>query len=243
MAQPKDDARPLPALASAKSANGSLADVAGLWLPWLSAGAVAIVLGYVMHTALGEPSWQLYQLLYLDGEANLVSWFGSFLWAVAALTACELAVRTGASDRRISRTWRALAALMVLLSCDEVAMLHERWSEMISRRLLGGQLWLPEAHWVLLFGPVILLALVWLGWRLRQALGDSVVARRRLLLGAVLFVGGAMGVEVLLNAIPLSAPKWLFQMQIIIEEAMEMAGALYILAGLAAHQQRLQGRR
>lgn len=211
------------------------------WLPWLGAGAVAIVLAYVIHTALGEPSWQLYQLLYLDGEANLVSWFGSLLWAVAALTAYELAVRTSARHRRIGRTWRAVAALSLFLSCDEVAMLHERWSEMISRRVWGGRLWLPEAHWVVLFGPFILLTLLWLGWRMHQALGDSVAARRRLLLGAGLFVGGAIGVELWINAIPLTAPKWLFQAQLVIEESLEMAGALCIVAGLAAHQQKLRG--
>ena len=240
MARP-DDAQPPLALVSAKSANDPVAGIAERWLPWLSAGAVAIVLAYVIHTALGEPSWQLYQLLYLDGEANLVSWFGSFLWAVAALAAYDLAVRTGASDRGVGRTWRILTALLIFLSCDEVATLHERWSEMLSRHVWGGQLWLPEAHWVLLFGPFILLTFVRLGWRLRRALGGSVVARRRLLLGAVLFAGGAMGVEMLLNAIPLSAPKWLFQAQIVIEEAMEMAGALCVVAGLSAHQQRVQG--
>jgi hypothetical protein len=71
------------------------------------------------------------ELLRLDAEANLPTWFSSLQFALAGAACLAVAV----ARRRASWPWGLLGALMVLLSLDEVATLHERLSAQVGGTL------------------------------------------------------------------------------------------------------------
>ncbi len=224
---------------SAASHSGTAALLETLVTP-LGVAAVIIIVLHVLNVALGYPSWQLEHLLDLDGEANIASWFSGLLLAVSALVAYLCARKARLVAREQASLWWWVSVLLIFMSCDEVATLHERCTEVILHRVFGGQPLLRAANWIVVLGPFVIGCFAWLGMRLRQALRMSPVAARRMLLGVAIFLGGAMGVEFLLNGITFETAVWLVHAQIVIEESLEMAGVLCFLSGLLVHLQTLE---
>jgi len=128
-----------------------------------------------------------------------------------------------------------VAAIVCFMSCDEVAMIHEQLTRAVRDRWLGGRLPLPHGNWVALFGPGILAVFAWVGMKLRWCLQGSPVAAWRLLLGAALFVGGSMALELALNLMDDRHGWWLARVRTMLEEGLEMAGSLCFFSGLLAH--------
>jgi len=117
--------------------------------------------------------------------------------------------------------------------------------EFFERDVLGWaphSAFLPETAWPLSLGPFVALG-VFLVWRsLRQVLQGSPLVRRRLMLGMALFLGGAMGLEMVANFITHESLAWLRVIKIIMEESFEMLGAITILSGLLLQVQWLQNK-
>ncbi len=162
----------------------------------------------------GEPSQRWTGLFDLDGEANAPAWFSSVL-----LLRCAMA-----SSRR---GLRALAGVFVLLSLDEVAMVHER----AAAALLGARVPWP---WPWVMGAVVVAALGAALVPSLRALGRG--ERARAIVAGVVYVGGALGVEAV-------AQRWAeghgwanagYVAMTAVEEGMEMMGAVLFVWGIAA---------
>lgn len=107
------------------------------------------------------PHVAIHRQWMLDREANFPVWLMSAQLLVAAVAAEMLARRTDSAPAR--RTgWRLTAALMLYLSIDETAAIHETLGGDIARRL-HLDIW-PDHSWLFIFAPLIALGVAVLVW-------------------------------------------------------------------------------
>lgn len=202
--------------------------------------AVGLVLLHVGGLVVGPWSWQAERTFRLSGEANVPTWASSLLWALAALAAVGCGQRS--SVERHQRTWRLAALGLLFLSCDEVAMLHEELGRVVERLLktslaLSPSVWIP---WSVTLGPLMVVGAAWIWRRLRECLSDSPAARRRIQAGLLVFLTGAIGLELIEKLLLADWLEWARRVEVVIEESCEMFGGLAILSGLLLHQRPLQ---
>jgi len=169
----------------------------------------------------------LWPRLSLSAEANVPTWFASSLLLVGAIAAGSIASRL-APGARGRRHWWGIALALGFVSLDEVAGLHEHLGGHLDT---GGILYFD---WVIWAAPiVVVLALVYL--RFLRALPSPL--RERLVLAAVVYVAGALVME-----LPLGwwTDRWgtdSFGYALIdwIEETLELVGTTLALHALVAH--------
>ncbi|WOQ68709.1 hypothetical protein RYJ27_08245 [Microbacterium limosum] len=148
----------------------------------------------VVHTlaALGVITYEgrVISAFDMDDEVSIPTWFNMMLLAGVALGAAAVAVATRMPRAR--RGWAALAIVFAYLSLDEGAALHE--SLMYATRnalgITGGPLWYA---WVIPVG-IALVAASPFAIRFLAALPRRV--RTLFVVAGVLYVGGALGIEV-----------------------------------------------
>lgn len=202
--------------------------------------AVAVVAGLGLAVELW--SWRapdadaldvLWPLLSLSAEGNLPTWFASSLLLGCACTAGAIAARL-APAARWRRHWWGIAIALGGVSLDEVAGLHEQLGGTFGT---GGILYFD---WVLIAGPVVaVLAVLYLPFL--RALSSP--TRERMLVAAVVFVSGALVMELPLgwwteragsDGVGYALIDW-------VEETLELVGASLALVALVAHHQRTRG--
>lgn len=168
----------------------------------------------------------LIRLTYLNGEATLPSWYASSTLLACALTLAVVgAVKRTAGDRH-ALYWTGLAALFVYLSLDEAAGIHELWGEPLEQRFaLDGALrfaWVIPAAGVVAAVALTYARFVW-----------NLPLRTKLLfiLSAVVYVGSAVGVEMLgASYVSLYGSKdFAYSLLVTLEESGEMLGVLLFL--------------
>jgi len=202
---------------------------------WLGIG-VGIVSGLglaieLAHTAThSELIDTLLPRLSLSFEGNLPTWFSSSLLLACAIAAGSIArVAAGAPWRR---HWWALAIGFGYASLDEAAELHEQLGGHLD---LGGALYFD---WVVpAIAILALLAAVFLPFV--RALPSPV--RRRLVVAGVIYVGGALVMELPLGWWTERAGPDSFGYAMIdwVEETLEMIGASLGLIALVEHRRSL----
>lgn len=201
-----------------------LAGVAG---SLIALGLVACALDVAgRHAGL---AYSVIDLFHLGREQTIPAWFSSVLLLTNGFAmAC---VATSGSDhaRRFRTLWWTAVVLFVLLSLDEAASLHERVGSQISRRA-GGTHGAFRFAWVIP-GAIAVVGLV--GWYLRFVIDLPPRWRGRLATAAGLYVGGALGCEMIGGAIEESAghPPLYWAMQAV-EEGLEMSGQILCLHAL-----------
>ncbi len=132
----------------------------------------------------------LVQLFDLRLEKNLPTAYSSLLLALAALVVFFVAVRVRSRTDAEYRHWGVLALVMLFLSFDEAAMLHERWSFLIREyyRPTGilHDAWLIPYLVLLVVFAIYFWPFVW------KLPSDT---RNRFILAGAVFIGGAVGME------------------------------------------------
>ena len=200
----------------------------------LAAGAgllVALgVAGGYLRLVHGEELRQAVWLFDLGSERTFATWYASTLLLLSAALLAVLAAvcrRTGRAREAVR--WGGLALVFALLSADEVAGAHE-WTAHVTPSGRG----LFYYSWVF-FGLafVAVLGVVYLPFVLRQ------VRRFRalLLVAALLFVGGALGVEMLNGWLNDNHPDahLAYMLMTALEESLELAGVLVFVYALLDH--------
>lgn len=173
-------------------------------------------------------------LLFPNAETNLSSWFSA---TVLAAVAIGFWVNAAIVKRGHPAYWpyAVLGATALLMSADEAAMLHER--------LDGLAAWLGVSiswgyQWLLIGIPLAVAAGVVLLW-LARSLDPRL--RKRLVIAGFVFLLGAIGGEVIGGMITKlelglsnDASYLLHSMAILVEEVLELSGALLALRALLA---------
>lgn len=132
------------------------------------------------------------QLFDLNTERNVPTWFASLLLFTNALLLTLIAGATFQARDRWRWFWCGLALIFVYLSMDEAAIFHERVARPLREAFdLTGFLhhaWvLPAMACLLVFGVLYLRFALALPWRTFKLFAFA----------AVLYVGGALGVEMI----------------------------------------------
>jgi hypothetical protein len=191
----------------------------------------ALALLYLMNWEAHEPFHKINQLLDLDGEANLPSWYSSMQ---LFLTACLLAVFTYCRfDKKEKNSWILIAwpLVFVFLSFDETAKIHE-WLGGKSDVLLPGgtrahTLFWSTGIWMFLLGIPFLLFMLGLIYSLKIYLRGRSQVIFKLFAGLLIFIGAAAGIEMAANLFPKESAGHVIE--IFCEELGEMIGETFFL--------------
>ena len=213
-----------------------------LWrvVRWLVA-ATGVVLamgafGRVLHfTGLDARSYTLAQVMRafdVDAEQSVPTWLSCLLLLTAAALLLLVGHLRRAARAPFGRHWTALGLIFVLLSIDEVAGLHN--TEYVSDETARGISDYFAIPWVL--QGIAVVAVVGLAY-LRFLVALPRATRRGFVLAGATYVGGALVMEMVgasyivryTDAHPTVAAI------VLVEEAMEMFGALLLVATLVRH--------
>jgi hypothetical protein len=175
--------------------------------------------------------YQYSELMNINREANVPTWFSSAILLSAAVLLLVVTLSTRANGRPFIG-WAGLTAIFTYISIDETGTIHEKLTPIMQEQLeLTGYLFFG---WVVV-GIVLVVAvgLIYLPfvWRL------PAVVRNRFILAGALYVGGAIGVE------SISANLWYlgggtslaFSAVGTVEEWMEMVGIITLIYGLLVY--------
>lgn len=189
----------------------------------------------LIHVLLVEESGDLIgfgTFIDVDAEANLPTWFASFIAQAAAVVAFAI----GESDRPAHRLWwRGIAAMLFLMGIDEIASIHNTPSRRLGEvvGVHGG--WLMNA-WIL---PALLLCAGVAIFYARFLLKIPRWMAFGFIGAAALYITGAIGLEVIGSRVEYLAAGFnydgrefyslKFELIGVAEEAFEYAGILLTL--------------
>jgi hypothetical protein len=168
---------------------------------------------------------QLTEFLSVTHEANLPTWFSSFLLLCAALLSGAIAL----AGQNHKKAWGAFSLLMLYLAIDETAVIHEMFTTPIREALgLSGHLYFS---WVILGTPLALLVgllFVRFIFRLPTHTRNSIIA------AGLIYLSGALIVEAIAaNQWDMDGGTSLHYAAISsIEEFLEMLGVIILINGL-----------
>lgn len=195
---------------------------------------VMIVMGIVSRVASGIktdfPGRDLVGPMFaLNGEANMPTFFSSFLLATAAAVAWVIARAKRQLNDRFRGIWLAISVVFVYLSVDETAQIHDRATTGV-RKIVGDSA-LLHYSWVLPYAFVVLAVAVTFVPFLRH------LPRRTaggILLAGGLYVLGAMGLEVFEGMLEFQGRFHSLAMPILVttEEALEMSSVVLFIGVL-----------
>jgi hypothetical protein len=242
--------------------------VAVLVLIWMAFVAVDMTLqriendrrgriDYFVHEKIVEPepgvrypSWLFEEMrarFDIDREGSIPTWYASALLLVCSMLAYTTAGNSARAGKDFRLHWYLLAFLFLVMSVDEVARLHE---------LLGGRLGSPGTElmwdwglvgkvyfdWVLPVAILVIIVVVlylplffFLPWQLKLLLA----------LGAIAYVGGALGLETMSGSyvIEHGQDTLAYHEISVVEESLEILGLLFASFGLLWYTQYLAARR
>lgn len=162
--------------------------------------------------------------VHLDRESNFVVWFSSSQLLLASLTVVLVSMRESVLRARLP--WLLLALLLLLLSIDETAMLHES----LGPRLTFAKAEIPssDAHWLAQSMPMVIGSVVFLCWLIFYGFRNDKVARRLMFIALLCWCLSLTGEWIQHNSnyllAGLDAPH-LYKAAWMLEEFLEMAGA------------------
>ena len=173
------------------------------------------------------------KVFYVDRERSLPTLYSSLMLLVGALLSGVIAYVLRRADRAYVRHWAVLSFLFVLMAVDEFVSVHEQSIEPL-RELLdieGGLLWFP---WVLPGAAVVAVVAVAFLRFLRHLPRST---RRRMWTGGILFVSGALGLEMVGGSYIGVHGQLNMGLVLIVtaEETLEMVGSAVLLYGLLAY--------
>lgn len=200
------------------------------------AGLIANTLRFGFGLTSGQ-TLGFIKLFDLNHEQNLPTWFSSMLLASCALLLALIAFAKRMVGDLWFRYWFGLSGIFVLLSLDEVASIHERFSHQIHNIFELSPVFTNA--WVLVAWPLLglfLLLYIKFIWNLPRR------SRWLFVLSGAVFVGGASGIEVLsgLTKYNYGTADLRFALMTTLEEALEMLGIvafIYALIDYAGREQ------
>lgn len=169
------------------------------------------------------------------GEQTAAAWLSSMLLLLCALVLFYLGTVKRHLGQAYAMHWLGLGVIFVLLSMDEAVGFHEM-TIMPTRELLGASGLFLYAWVVPALAFVILVGVAYLGFLRHLDLGF----RLRFLLAGALFVGGAIGFEMLEGALAsfYGHHRLIYEIAIHLEDTLEFAGELVFLQSLLLYTRR-----
>lgn len=197
-----------------------------LLLVLLSMGGqfATFMLGHVFLTEIAP-------LFYVDTEHNIPTYFSVWLILLSSFLLGVIATLKSKQNVPHVSKWAILSFGFFIMALDEAFQFHERLNIPVGRLLGDGSLGVFYFPWTI---PGIALVFV-LGVYFLKFLFDLPAAtRNRFILAAVLYVGGAIGVELIgsRHAELHGYENWAYSMIATLEESLEMGGLIVFIWAL-----------
>ncbi len=206
----------------------------------------AVLAGIVLSVSLGSELGHLWndtdskvfpklaKAFSVDRELNVPAFFSTMLLLTSSgLLAC---IAFLSYDGRLSslRYWGVLALGFFWMAFDEIASVHEKLIEPMRVLLGGADLGAFYFAWVV---PGIIVVLLCAGWFLRFWLELPFKTRVQFFIAGVLFLGGAIGLEMINGdyAEIYGKKTPTYALLTTIEEMLEMAGVIVFIKALLAY--------
>jgi hypothetical protein len=185
--------------------------------------AISFGLAAIRITTGHNVIYGLFQLLDLNHEANIPTWYSTILLLAGACAAGLVGAAAGGEQ---GRGWKGIALVMAFFSLDETAGFHERF--VLPPDFIGPFGPVRNITWVFV-GAVAAGALV--GLFLRTVLSCPPPIRRAVLVAGGIYLGGALGFEALggLWALSHGEINWMHAILEALEEGGELLGATLFL--------------
>jgi hypothetical protein len=152
--------------------------------------AIGVATSFLYDAVDRTQDWW-FRFVDVNGEANLPSWYSVVLLAGTALLLFAIARVRCERALGKAKDWSLLGWFVVAMSLDEMASIHEAVGGQVDRQValpvIGGYGWIVP-------GAIIAAGAGLVGWRVIQTLPGP--AKRALAAAAVLFVLGALALEV-----------------------------------------------
>ncbi|MCE9536409.1 MAG: hypothetical protein K8R65_08370 [Nitrospirae bacterium] len=173
----------------------------------------------------------LVRLFYVDYENTVPSFFAATLLLMAAFLLALIATLKQAGQATYRFQWALLSFTFLFMSIDEAASIHELLSGPV--RIVLGQ----QASGVFLFAwviPGIAIAMIFGLSYLQFLLHLPRKTRRNVILAATLYLGGAIGMELIGGryADVNGMENLTYSMAATVEESLEMAGVIVFIYAL-----------
>ncbi len=189
-------------------------------------GLIAEVVNHRLHRLAFRPWIAFFSLSF---EHNAPTWYASTLLFACALAVGSVASRVDRLGLPFRRRWRALSIIFGYLSLDEATEIHEYFGGTLR---LGGAL---HFAWII---PASLLLVAFGVAYLRFVLALPRDARRRFVVAGVIYVGGALVMELPLGwwTSRHGAENLGYALIDWVEEMLELAGASLFLLAVLRHR-------
>lgn len=210
------------------------------WL--LTITAVLVVLSLAANAyglsqdQLSLAAERVIKLVDLDDEANAPAFFSTVLLLLATALLAAVARHQHSHRERDARHWWALTVVFLALSFDEAAEIHETMIGPFQRLFEGNRFvyfgWVvPGAAFVVVVGLFFLRFLFELEPK----------TRNRFILAGAIFVGGALGIEVVEGYIASGRGEdnWTYVIAFTMQELLEMVGIVVFIHAILDHLSRL----
>ncbi len=167
----------------------------------------------------------LMQVFDLNRELNIPTWYATILLFVSSLLLWLL----GWLSTHQRKHWYGLAAVFLYISMDEAAGLHERSDPIIRSYLDVSGVF--HFSWILAAVPIMIVLGLVFG---KFILGLEKNARILMILAAIIFVGGGLGVEMIGGwyAEQYGQSNPVFSALSIVEESLELFGTVIFITAL-----------
>jgi hypothetical protein len=165
----------------------------------------------------------------LESESNVTTWFSSAMLLCCAVLLTAIGRARRRAGDALARYWLLLAVVFLLASIDETAMLHEATMRPLAERLHPSGVFFYA--WVIIGLPIVLVLGV-INVRFLRALPHR--TRLEFIVAGVVYLGGALGLEMVEGVIATGAGDGSFVMFAArwLEEVMEMCGVLMFIGAL-----------
>ena len=173
----------------------------------------------------------LVPLFFVDMEYNIPTFFSVLLLLLVALLLAVIAALNWKQRRPYTSKWAILSFGFLFMAFDEAFQVHERLNLPISKLLGGDNLGIFYFAWVV---PCIALLLVLGLFFLRFLLHLQIKTRLRFLMAATIYIGGAVGIELIGGryAEIHDTQNLTYTMIATVEEGLEMAGLIFFIWAL-----------
>lgn len=176
---------------------------------------------------------------YFDAEKNIPTYFSGILLFMAAQLLFLITRKKYILEDKFKNKWLILGIIFLFLSADEMTSIHElagAWLIIFLEDVID--IWRLGSPWVIVYLPLVaVFGISYLRFIFKGVEFND--TRNLIILSAVLFVGSAIGFEILAAPYANMADKLVYHVIMTLEELFEMLGISIFIAALMNYLKRV----
>jgi hypothetical protein len=207
------------------------------------AGVLLLTFANFLNLAVGQPFWPVTKFIYLGSDTNFPAWYSSILLVLAGLLAYECSCVAKKYNTQGHYSLFLFALLLFAMSADEIARIHETLGEFLSNKSGVVDSEQPSnAGWVFVGGPIVIIVFALMVYRLKDFLLLVPKSLTYLIAGFSCIIVGGVLLESTTNYLNHDDLQWLWDIEIVVEETLEMIGTILIMIALVVWRNEIQTR-